>query len=617
MKSLKILYLSTYLTHIRAFFNSDYFKYTIHNIEILKTPINFQQHRSKSNVKNFLISNKNGRQFSCILPGVEEISQIDNLGWSEVPELDPELAKSDQNKEESDESRQNFQNTPEFKKLEFKSSQMFKILNKIQATPLPEGLKVYKNTPDEEFTEKNFPRDECIYYSDKNWWSYELCINQYVRQFHWTNNKTPKQITNIGQFEKDVKWVRTDVDQNLLDVANGKTPKDVSSQEIDAMRIQIANLNKNDASFEDFRKFYNKNIHVQYYNLGDTCEVTKKPRKAKVIYKCVDRTVDFMKIQAISEPETCTYQFMVHSPQMCEYSSYYEESKQQNKKQSNILIKCSKILTDEEYVQWENLQEKIRIENEVKETSLLKDFLKETREMAENRYVQAEDEEAELEEPETPAVASPKSIKEAVTAKTLEAVGNMIATNFNKMIDENDRKKGVSGQEDSDSDDNQIDEEEEPEIQFISSGNLSPEQEEKIKQQLKEQMRNYQKSEKAKEEQNKKLQASKNFKQNLNQVENEKLLDDTSVEAKSSGSLEKEIKFTDIEGNDLELKDTDSNIPDQLKALKKSIEDEIRNNGEDMDGDVLDKLGQLPQFKLQIIDENGNRHEAQDISVDS
>ena len=89
-----------------------------------------------------------------------------------------------------------------------KLTELLAAINKIDviAKPIKGELRRYKNTPGEAFLEE-FPRQDCIYHSTNgDWWSYEICLNRYIRQFRWGQDKIPKQIAIIGIFDSDFDW---------------------------------------------------------------------------------------------------------------------------------------------------------------------------------------------------------------------------------------------------------------------------------------------------------------------------------------------------------------------------------------------------------------------------
>ena len=327
MKFISVLPL---LKIVNAFFDDTLFKTTDHSVQILKLPISAAELTDES----FIISNKNGRKFSCVLPEIT----VEKPSEETVP-LETAV---DTQKNES-------KNT----KTEILKSLM-KNLEPNQAPPDP--LPHYKNTPDEKFEEKEFPREGCIYRdaSGGGWWSYEICVNQYIRQFHWhqpagTNTAIPKQISVIGLYEKDMDW---DMFENLS--SKPSTTKDLEQ-------------------FSDFEKYDKKRVHIQYYDNGDLCDITGQPRKAKIIYTCKDKSIPYTMVIDMNEPSTCTYQIIIHSPAICNHyaSEILSEDKKSGKKRESVAIQCQKVLSVEEYEIYEKVQERNRKAVEDKRNNLL------------------------------------------------------------------------------------------------------------------------------------------------------------------------------------------------------------------------------------------------------
>ena len=120
----------------------------------------------------------------------------------------------------------------------------------------------------------------------------------------------------------------------------------------------------------------------------------------------------------------------------------------------------------------------------------------------------------------------------------------------------------------------------------------------------------------------------KDYRDNLQKVKEEKSYGDAGQEdllndEKEGRADEDKIRFSNEKGEDIEIEadtDEDSKIPDQLRALKKSIIKELNNGDESeesTDAEMAKKLDGLKNIKLQIMDENGNVHDGTGMGIDS
>ena len=523
---------------------------------------------------SFIISNKNGRKFSCHLPELEKIS----LG-EDVEEEDEKMGDTEQHTEHQ--SVEEGQAEPLDDNNKDKSSKLTELLaaiNKIDviAKPIKGELRRYKNTPGEAFLEE-FPRQDCIYHSTNgDWWSYEICLNRYIRQFHWGQDKIPKQISIIGIFDSDFDW--------------DKEPNEALDQ----------------PHFVDFKKYDNKNVHLQYYKYGDTCDVTNKPREAKLIYKCVDRSWFTHRVVDMQEPSTCSYEITIHSPGVC--STIKEDQNNISSKVSvnSLIIQCSKVLSQEEYTLWSEVREKARIEQESKTDDLFLDFIEKTREMADHRYKKVTEKNEDSVTTDSPVKSAQpinegstttksglgggiKDLKSKLTAKGIEALSNFVSKSFNHAVEE-------------DVDD--------MEIIFHGGADMTEEEIAALKEAVKKTKNLQKKSEKETSSSNSSIQKE------LTKIDQEKQLDDAGQDASlksenKNSAKENQITFIDGNNENLNMNDKDSRISDQLKAIHKAIENDLREAG-DEEGEA--KLAGLSNIKIQIMDENGQVHSAQDIS---
>ena len=123
-------------------------------------------------------------------------------------------------------------------------------------------------------------------------------------------------------------------------------------------------------------------------------------------------------------------------------------AKEDEKVQVNqVVIQCSKVLSEEEYSLWSQIQEKNRLEQEAKSHDLLSDFFEQTKMMAEQRY--GEKAVPKTAEPIREGTTSTQNnaqnqasisgldaLKSQITAKGLEAISNFVSKSFNHAVEE-------------------------------------------------------------------------------------------------------------------------------------------------------------------------------------
>lgn len=72
------------------------------------------------------------------------------------------------------------------------------------------------------------------------------------------------------------------------------------------------------------------------FNDGSLCELSGKPRKTKIRFVCANDSSKGMFIVNVMETSTCSYDFVIHVPELCEYFGIHAKN---SKLES--LIKCS------------------------------------------------------------------------------------------------------------------------------------------------------------------------------------------------------------------------------------------------------------------------------------
>ncbi|XP_064471706.1 protein OS-9-like isoform X1 [Ornithodoros turicata] len=156
----------------------------------------------------------------------------------------------------------------------------------------------------------------------KNWWTYELCYGQSIKQFHIENGKPEGAIIYLGLYESDFDW------NNLTNL-------------------------------EQLNKSGQQKYHSQIYNRGSNCDITGVHRRSEVRYYCEEDSADY--IYAVEEPETCSYIFTIHTSRVCSFPPLKPPASPKPH-----TIHCSPLLSEEQFQKYLEIKEKERIAEEEK-----------------------------------------------------------------------------------------------------------------------------------------------------------------------------------------------------------------------------------------------------------
>ncbi|KAJ6363306.1 hypothetical protein OIU78_003476 [Salix suchowensis] len=135
----------------------------------------------------------------------------------------------------------------------------------------------------------------------EGWWSYELCYQQKLRQFHMEDEKEKVvQEFILGVYDEEATAA---FNQNLSDISTLKDPR------------------SKDAS---------QRYHAHQYTNGTICDLTNEPRETEVRFVCSEPRA---MISSITELSTCKYALTVHSPVLCKHPAMNSPSREE--KQAN------------------------------------------------------------------------------------------------------------------------------------------------------------------------------------------------------------------------------------------------------------------------------------------
>jgi len=109
----------------------------------------------------------------------------------------------------------------------------------------------------------------CLY-KTKDWWTYEICYNRAVKQYHMENDKPVGAVLVLG----------------------------VHSPELDTWAET------------------NKTYQPQWYTNGSKCDLTGRPRQTELRFVCNEAATQEM-VGDIFEPQSCEYTIVVHTSRLC------------------------------------------------------------------------------------------------------------------------------------------------------------------------------------------------------------------------------------------------------------------------------------------------------------
>jgi len=181
-----------------------------YSVEILDTPVEdiTEDTEDKSVSPTMTMVNKDGQKYRCSLP--------------QIPEP---------NSEDDD-------------KDEYKDTDIAKLLR-----PLEDGPCLYKT---------------------KDWWTYEICYNRAVKQYHMENDKPVGAVLVLGVHSPGLdSWAET-----------------------------------------------NKTYQPQWYTNGSKCDLTGRPRQTELRFVCNEAATQEM-VGDIFEPQSCEYTIVVHTSRLC------------------------------------------------------------------------------------------------------------------------------------------------------------------------------------------------------------------------------------------------------------------------------------------------------------
>ncbi|XP_042359766.1 protein OS-9 isoform X2 [Plectropomus leopardus] len=113
----------------------------------------------------------------------------------------------------------------------------------------------------------------------KDWWTYEFCHGQHIRQYHMEDTEIKGDILFLGYYESEFDW-------------SNETAKASKQHRL-------------------------KRYHSQTYVNGSKCDLNGNPRETEVRFVCEEGSGDY--IARVDEPQSCRYVLTVHTSRTCQH----------------------------------------------------------------------------------------------------------------------------------------------------------------------------------------------------------------------------------------------------------------------------------------------------------
>ncbi|XP_072540528.1 protein OS-9 isoform X2 [Salminus brasiliensis] len=113
----------------------------------------------------------------------------------------------------------------------------------------------------------------------KDWWTYEFCYGQHIRQYHLEDSEIKGDVLFLGYFESEFDWTN-------------ETAKATKQHKL-------------------------KRYHSQTYVNGSKCDLNGTPRESEVRFVCEESSSDY--IVRVDEPQSCRYVLTIHTSRTCQH----------------------------------------------------------------------------------------------------------------------------------------------------------------------------------------------------------------------------------------------------------------------------------------------------------
>ncbi|CAH8511112.1 unnamed protein product [Schistosoma turkestanicum] len=207
-----------------------------------------------------------------------------------IEDSDDESTTTIDNTENSanDDSVQNNHDSSSFSNLDF--------VNQVSSSIKPSSTSssitnpsIVKSANDNQLME--FLQGKLCLTGNLGWWTYEICFNKFIRQYHLDANTKQLQEIRLGNWDlaAHLKWFE---ENNLKKQKSSNTP--------------------------------DRQISL-YYGQGDLCKETEKLREVVVKLKCLHSTSTAIYL-SFSEPTKCVYSMSVESSMFCDIIPLADEN---------------------------------------------------------------------------------------------------------------------------------------------------------------------------------------------------------------------------------------------------------------------------------------------------
>ncbi|XP_047438373.1 protein OS-9 isoform X2 [Mugil cephalus] len=113
----------------------------------------------------------------------------------------------------------------------------------------------------------------------KDWWTYEFCHGQHIRQYHLEDTEIKGDVLFLGYYESEFDW-------------SNETAKASKQHRL-------------------------KRYHSQTYVNGSKCDLNGNPRETEVRFLCEEGSGDY--IARVDEPQSCRYVLTIHTSRTCQH----------------------------------------------------------------------------------------------------------------------------------------------------------------------------------------------------------------------------------------------------------------------------------------------------------
>ncbi|XP_051996273.1 protein OS-9-like [Xyrauchen texanus] len=145
----------------------------------------------------------------------------------------------------------------------------------------------------------------------KDWWTYEFCYSQHIRQYHLEDSEINGDVLFLGYYDSEFDWTN-------------ETAKASKQHKL-------------------------KRYHSQSYVNGSKCDLNGSPRETEVRFVCEEGSSDF--IARVDEPQSCRYVLTVHTSRTCQHPLLRQPS---NAKPQGIV--CQPALSAQQYMDYVKAQ---------------------------------------------------------------------------------------------------------------------------------------------------------------------------------------------------------------------------------------------------------------------